>query len=288
MLTRDLSATFAIGGDLPVPRLGFGAMRLTGPPAHLDRSTAIAIARRAVELGVGLIDTADSYDLGDNESLLAEALHPYPPGTVIATKGGNVNVGDDWIPLGRPEYLRQQAELSLHRLRLDHHDLYQLHRIDPTVPLADQVGALSRLQEEGKVRHVGLSQVTLDQLTEAEQIMPIASVQNRYNLTDRRSDDVLEYCERHGIAFIAWLPILTVTRAGTAESIAEVADRLGATRAQAALAWLLHRSPVMLPIPGTSSRVHLEENVAAAHLSLSDEDLARVEQHLLSVPSRAR
>jgi aryl-alcohol dehydrogenase-like predicted oxidoreductase len=270
--TPEDNATFTIGGDLPVHRLGFGAMRVPGGPARLDRTTASATARRAVELGVTFIDTADAYDLGDNEQLLAEALHPYRPGVVIATKGGQINLGREWIPLGRPEYLRQQAELSLRRLRLDRIDLYQLHRIDPTVPLADQIGALRRLQDEGKVRHVGLSEVTIDQLTEAEKITPIVSVQNRYNLTDRRSEDALEYCERRGIAFIPWLPIAPLTTANIADPITEVADRLGATRTQVALAWLLHRSPVMLPIPGTSSRAHLEENIAAASLSLTVDD----------------
>ena len=270
------TTTLTIGGDLPVHRLGFGAMRLTGDPARLDRSTSIAIARRAVELGVNFIDTADAYDLGDNEELLAEALHPYRPDVVIATKGGQINLGREWIPLGRPEYLRQQAELSLRRLRLDRIDLYQLHRIDPTVPLADQIGALRRLQDEGKVRHVGLSEVTIDQLTEAEKITPIVSVQNRYNLTDRASEDVLEYCERHGIAFIPWLPIAPTTRANVPDLITAVADGLRATRTQIALAWLLHRSPVMLPIPGTSSRAHLEENIAAASLSLSADDFAQL------------
>jgi len=255
-------------GDLPVHRLGFGAMRLTGGP---DRPTAIAIARRAVELGVTFIDTADSYDFGDNEELLAKALHPYPAGLVIATKGGQVNLGDDWIPLGRPEYLRQQAELSLRRLRLDRIDLYQLHRIDPTVPLADQIGALRQLRDEGKVRHIGLSEVTADQLAEAEKITPIVSVQNRYSVTDRASEDVLDYCEQRGIAFVPWLPVARATKSGT---VTAVADRLGATPTQVALAWLLHRSDVVLPIPGTSSRAHLEENVAAADLRLGPEDLA--------------
>jgi pyridoxine 4-dehydrogenase len=240
------TSTVTIGGDMPVYRLGFGAMRLTGEPAWLDRPTAVSIARRAVELGVTFIDTADSYDFGDNEQLLAEALYPYPPGLVIATKGGQINLGRRWIPLGRPEYLRQQAELSLRRLRQDQISLYQLHRIDPAVPLADQIGALRILQEEGKVRHVGLSEVTVEQLAAAEKITPIASVQNRYNLTDRASEDVLDYCERRGIVFIPWLPIA------------------GQTDAKAALAWLLGRSPLMLPIPGTSSLAHLEENVAAA------------------------
>jgi len=271
-----LTTTITIGGDLPVHRLGFGAMRLTGDPGRLDRSTAVAIARRAVELGVTFIDTADSYDFGDNEELLAEALHPYRDGVLIATKGGQVNLGREWIPLGRPEYLRQQAELSLRRLRLERIDLYQLHRVDPAVPLADQVGALRRLQDEGKVRHVGLSEVTVDQLAEAERITPIASVQNRYNLADRAAEDVLDYCRRRGIAFIPWLPVAPVARAGGADPTGAVAHRLGASRAQVALAWLLHHSPVLLPIPGTSSQAHLEENIAAVSLSLTADDYARL------------
>jgi pyridoxine 4-dehydrogenase len=270
------TTTVTIGGDLPVFRLGFGAMRLTGAPAWLDRATAIGIARRAVDLGVTFIDTADSYDLGDNEELLAGALCPYPPGVVIATKGGQVNLGDDWIPLGRPEYLRQQAELSLRRLRVDRIDLYQLHRIDPAVPLADQVGALRLLQDQGKVRHVGLSEVSVGQLTEAQAITPIISVQNRYNLTDRASGDVLRYCEQHGIAFIPWLPVAPITTTSVTGPLATLARQLGATPTQVALAWLLHHSPNMVPIPGTTSRAHLEENVAATNLCLSADDYAQL------------
>lgn len=270
------TTSVTIGGDLPVFRLGFGAMRLTGEPAWLDRATAIGIARRAVDLGVNFIDTADSYDFGDNEQLLADALHPYPPGMVIATKGGHVNLGDDWIPLGRPEYLRQQAELSLRRLRAERIDLYQLHRIDPAVPLADQIGALRLLQAQGKVRHVGLSEVSVGQLTEAQAITPISSVQNRYNLTDRRSGDVLRYCEQHGIAFIPWLPVAPITTATATGPLATVARRLSATPTQVALAWLLRHSPNMVPIPGTTSRAHLEENIAAATLSLSADDYAQL------------
>jgi len=266
-----------VGGDMPVHRLGFGAMRLTGPPKWLDQATAVAIARRAVELGINFIDTADSYDFGDNEQLLAQALYPYPAGLVIATKGGQINLGEAWIPLGRPEYLRQQAELSLRRLRLERIDLYQLHRIDPVVPLADQIGALRQLQDEGKVRHVGLSEVSVAQITEATAITPIVSVQNRYNLTDRGSDDVLGYCEEREIAFIPWLPVARTTASDSASPAARIADRIGATPAQAALAWLLHRSPVMLPIPGTGSRRHLEENAAAAGITLTPEDLAELD-----------
>lgn len=261
-----------LGGDLPVHRLGFGAMRL---PLH-DPAAAHALARRAVELGVTFIDTADSYDLGRNEELLAEALHPYPDGVVVATKAGQCHPGDDWIPLGRPEYLRQQAELSLRRLRVERIDLFQLHRVDPAVPLADQIGALRRLQDEGKVRHVGLSEVSVAQIVEAERITPVVSVQNRCNLDDRRSEDVLEHCERQGIAFLPWLPIAPSVRPGS--PVAGVARRLGVTPAQVALAWLLRRSDVMLPIPGTSSPRHLEENVGAVHVELSDEDFARLDE----------
>jgi pyridoxine 4-dehydrogenase len=268
------TTTFTIGGDMPVHRLGFGAMRLTGLPASLEPAAATAVARRAVELGVQLIDTADAYDFGANEELLAEALHPFRDDVVIATKGGQINLGREWIPLGRPEYLRQQAELSLRRLRVERIDLYQLHRVDPTVPLADQVGALRRLRDEGKVRHIGLSEVTVEQLVEATRIAPIASVQNRYNLTDRRSEAVLEHCERHGIAFLPWLPVAPLTAAGSGAAVTRVAARHGVTTTQVALAWLLHRSPALLPIPGTSRLAHLEENVAAAAVRLDAADLA--------------
>jgi pyridoxine 4-dehydrogenase len=267
-----------LGGDLPVHRLGFGAMRLPeGDPA-----AAHALARRAVELGVNFIDTADSYDLGRNEELLAEALHPYPDGVVVATKAGHCHPHDEWIPLGRPEYLRQQAELSLRRLRVARIDLFQLHRIDPTVALADQIGALRQLQDEGKVRHVGLSEVSVEQIVEAGRITPIVSVQNRYNLVDRRSESVLVHCERHGIAFLPWLPIAPSVRSDS--PVTEVARRLGATPAQVALAWLLRRSEVMLPIPGTSARHHLEENVGAVDLDLPDDDFNRLDR--LGRPTR--
>jgi pyridoxine 4-dehydrogenase len=230
---------------LNVNRIGLGAMRLTGAPAWISHADGVAIARRALELGVQFFDTADSYDFGANEELLADALHPYPEGVIVATKGGRICVGGEWFDCGRPEYLRQQAELSLRRLRVECIELYQLHRIDATVPLADQVGALRRLRDEGKVRLVGLSEVTVEQLRQAEEITPIASVQNRYNQHDRASEEVLDYCERRGIAFIPWRPV------------APAADKA------AALAWLLRRSPVMLPIPGTSSMHHLEANMSA-------------------------
>jgi pyridoxine 4-dehydrogenase len=274
MRTLDHPATITLGGDLTVRRLGFGAMRLDPSPAA--RAASIATARRALELGVTFVDTADSYDLGLNEELLAEALYPYPDDLVIGTKAGQAQPGDEWIPLGRPEYLRQQAELSLRRLRVERIDLFQLHRVDPLVPLADQIGALRRLQDEGKVRHVGLSEVSVDQLAAAEAITPIVSVQNRYNLADRGWDDVLRYCERRGIAFLPWQPVAPTVRAraGGDGVASRVAARLRATRAQVALAWLLHRSSVLLPIPGTSSQEHLAENVAAADLRLDPDDVA--------------
>ncbi|WP_406601529.1 aldo/keto reductase [Lentzea miocenica] len=247
-----------------------------------DPAAAHALARRAVDLGITFIDTADSYDLGRNEELLAEALHPYPDGVVVATKAGQCHPGDEWIPLGRPEYLRQQAELSLRRLRVERIDLFQLHRIDPAVALADQIGALKQLQDEGKVRHVGLSEVSVEQIVEAGRITPIVSVQNRYNLDDRRSENVLVHCERHGIAFLPWLPIAPSVRSHS--PVTEVARRLGVTPAQVALAWLLRRSKVMLPIPGTSSLRHLEENAGAVNVDLPDEDFDRLS--LLGLPTR--
>jgi pyridoxine 4-dehydrogenase len=274
----SFSPTLTIGEDLTVNRLGFGAMRLTGPPAWLHRHVARDIARRAVELGVTFIDTADSYDLGENEELLADALHPYPDDLVVATKGGQINLGDDWIPLGRPEYLLQQAEMSLRRLRLERIELYQLHRIDPMVPLADQIGALQILREQGKINYVGLSEVTLEQLKEAEQITPIASVQNRYNVCDRSAEDVLGYCELHSIAFIPWFPVAPITRGHNSDAMDPVAQRHGVSPAQIALAWLLHHAPVILPIPGTSQFAHLEENLAALSLSLTADDLATLEE----------
>ncbi|MUN35443.1 aldo/keto reductase [Actinomadura litoris] len=267
--------TITIGGDLPVRRLGFGAMQLTGPqiwapPA--DRPGAVAVARRAVELGVTFIDTADSYALGANEELLAEALHPYPENLLIATKAGQSRPSaSEWVPLGRPEYLRQQAELSLRRLRVERIDLYQLHRIDPKVPAADQFGALKGLQDEGKVRHIGLSEVSVAEIEAAREVVDIVSVQNLYNLESRQHEDVLDYCEREGIAFIPWIPIASgkLTRPGG--PVARVAEEAGATAAQVSIAWLLQRSPAMLPIPGTSSIAHLEENLASADLELTDD-----------------
>ncbi len=269
--------TFLLGGDLAVNRLGFGAMRLTDwqPPA--DPTHSIAVARRAVELGVTFIDTADSYALGANEELLADALHPYPDDLVIATKAGQSRPSPtEWKPLGRPEYLHQQAELSLRRLRIDHIALFQLHRIDPQVPFADQIGALKHLRDAGKVRHIGLSEITVAQLEAARTIVEIASVQNLYNLTDRRHEDVLDYCTTNHIAFIPWLPIANGTHANPHGPISTIAHEIGAAPAQLALAWLLRRSPVILPIPGTSSLTHLQENVTAADITLSDDQFDRL------------
>ncbi|WP_308159026.1 aldo/keto reductase [Amycolatopsis magusensis] len=265
---------FRIGGDLPVHRLGYGAMQLTGDgvwgePA--DRDGALAVLRRTVELGVNFIDTADSYGPNVSEELIREALHPYPDDLVIATKAGLTRTGPgQWIPVGRPAYLRQQLELSLRKLGVDRIDLFQLHRVDPEVPLADQVGELKLLQQEGKIRHIGLSQVGVAQLAEASQTAEIATVQNLYNLTDRSSEDVLDYATEHGIGFIPWFPIATGELAKPGSVLEQAAKDHGSTPAQLALAWLLRRSPVVLPIPGTRSVAHLEENVAAAQIDLTD------------------
>jgi pyridoxine 4-dehydrogenase len=271
---------FTLGGDLPVRRLGFGAMRLTDPNEWgypNDPKNSIKLAQRAVELGVTFIDTADSYGLGVSEKLLAEALHPYPEGVVIATKAGQSRPSEhEWIPLGRPEYLRQQAELSLRRLRVERIDLFQLHRIDPKVPLADQVGALKQLQDEGKVRHIGLSEVTVAQIEAAQKIVELVSVQNLYNVTQRRWDAVLEYCQRENLAFIPWLPIAAGRHASPAGPIAEIAREVGATPASTSLAWLLHRSPNVIPIPGTGSLAHLQENCAADGIELTVDQYERL------------
>jgi pyridoxine 4-dehydrogenase len=267
-------------GDLTVNRMAFGAMRLTGPgvigePA--DQANALAVLRRAVELGVNFIDTAASYGPEVSERQIAEALHPYPEDLVIATKGGLVHerVGE-WLRDGRPENLRTSCEGSLKRLRVDRIDLYQLHAVDPSVPLEDSVGTLADLQREGKVRHIGLSNVDARQLAQARQTATIVSVQNRYNLVDRHSEGVLEACEREGIPFIPWFPLGfgDLTRGGG--RLADLAAERGVTQAQIAIAWLLRRSPAMLPIPGTSSLEHLEENVAAASLELSDAEFAEL------------
>ncbi len=268
------SGTFAIGGNLPVHRLGYGAMQLTGPGVWgdpSDRAQAVAVLRRAVELGINLIDTADSYGPYVSEELIREALHPYPKGLVIATKAGFARTGPSrWIPLGRPEYLRQECEMSLRRLGVERIDLFQLHRIDPKVPADDQFGVLRDLQKEGKVRHIGLSEVNIAEIEAALRIVPIATVQNQYNLAYRNSEDVLDYCTRKNIGFIPWFPLATGDLAKPHGALTGIARQLGAQTAQVALAWLLKKSPVMLPIPGTSKVKHLEENTAAALLNLDD------------------
>ncbi|MER7794826.1 aldo/keto reductase [Streptomyces sp. NPDC097640] len=270
----DASGVFRIGGDLPVNRLGYGAMQLTGPGVWgppKDPEEAVRVLRRAVELGVNLIDTADSYGPFVSERLIHKALHPYPAGLVIATKGGLSRSGpDDWRPLGRPEYLRQQTELSLRHLGVERIDLYQLHRIDPKVPLADQIGELRLLQQEGKIRHIGLSEVTVPQIREARTIADIVSVQNLYNLANRGAEDVLDYAERENLGFIPWYPMATGQLAREGGPLDTPARAHGASPSQLALAWLLHRSPVMLPIPGTSRVSHVEENTQAARIALGD------------------
>lgn len=268
------TTTFKIGGDLEVNRLGFGAMRITGkgiwgPPA--DHEGSIAVLKRAVELGVNLIDTADSYGPYVSEDLIAEALHPYPAGLVVATKAGLTRQGpDQWLPVGRPEYLRQCCEMSLRRLKLETIELYQLHRIDPAVPAEEQFGVLKDLQKEGKIRHVGLSEVSVEQIEAARKVVPIVTVQNLYNLANRQSEAVLDYCEKEDIGFIPWFPVAAGKLAQPGGVLDEAAKAHEATLAQLALAWLLRRSPVMLPIPGTSSVAHLEENMGAAGVELTD------------------
>jgi pyridoxine 4-dehydrogenase len=273
--------TFRLGGDGPeVKRLGFGAMRITGegiwgePP---DREAARGVVRRAVELGVNLIDTADSYGPEVSEEIIAEALHPYPDDLVIATKGGLVRPGPGrWNRDGRPEHLREACEGSLRRLRLDAIELYQLHAVDPEVPLEESVGALVELREEGKIRRIGLSNVDVDQLAAARKLTDVATVQNRYNLTDRSSEPVLEACERDGIGFIPWFPLATGDLAAPGGPLDDAARHHDATPAQVALAWLLARSPVMLPIPGTGSVEHLEENLAGGELRLEPDEVERI------------
>jgi len=289
MSTPDASSsgTFTLGNDLAVHRLGYGTMRLVAdgawgePPSRED---ARNVLRRAAELGITLIDTADAYGPHIAEELIAEALHPYPTDLVIATKGGLTRQGPSKAkPCGRPDYLQQQLELSLRRLRLDRIDLYQLHRIDPTVPLEDQLGTLRDAQQQGKIRHVGLSEVTPEQIEQAQKIVPIVSVQNKYNILNRDSEATLKFCEQHSIAFLPWYPMggsaaqsvvkhTTSADPHTNHPIADFARDHNATVTQLAIAWLLHRSPVICPIPGTSSIAHLEENVASASLQISDDE----------------
>ncbi len=273
--------TFSLGGDLSVNRLGYGAMRLTGQGVWgepKDPEGAKALLRRAVELGINFIDTADSYGPAVGEPLIGEALSPYADGVVVATKGGLTRQGPNrWMPVGRPEYLAQQVEMSLRFLKVERIDLYQLHRIDPKVPVEESLGALGRLQKQGKIRHIGLSEVKVDEIERAQKTVKIVSVQNEYNIGNRKSEDVLKYCEQNGIGFIPWFPVAAGDLAKPGGVLDEAAQRHEATVAQLALAWLLHRSPVMLPIPGTSSVEHLEENTAAADLELTDEEWAEIE-----------
>jgi aryl-alcohol dehydrogenase-like predicted oxidoreductase len=274
------SGTFTLGGDLTVHRLGFGSMQLTGPGVWgdpKDPDEAVRVLRRAVELGVDFIDTADSYGPVVAEQLIRKALHPYADELVIATKAGLTRSGpDDWRAVGRPEYLRQQCEMSLRNLGLERIGLFQLHRIDPKVPLAEQVGELRLLQQEGKIAHIGLSEVDVAQLEQAREIAEIVSVQNLYNLANRSAEALLDHAEKAGIAFIPWFPLATGALARPGGPLDALAGRHGASPSQLALAWLLRRSPVMLPIPGTSSVAHLEDNTAAALLELSDEEFAEL------------
>jgi len=269
------SGTFRLGGDLEVHRLGFGAMRITGegiwgPPR--DHDTAVRVLRRAVELGVDFIDTADSYGPFVSEDLIREALHPYD-GVTVATKGGLLRTGPGvWPRCGRPDYLRQCVEMSLRRLGVERIDLWQLHRIDPEVPRDDQLGVMKEMQDEGKIRHLGLSEVSVDDIEAARRVLDVVSVQNLYNLAQRDSEDVLEHCEREGIAFIPWYPVASGALARPGGVLDEIARAHAATHAQLALAWLLRRSPVVLPIPGTGSVEHLEENCAAALVELTDDE----------------
>lgn len=270
------AGTFLLGGKLAVHRLGFGAMRVTGAgvwgePA--DRAECLATLRRLPGFGVNFIDTADAYGPLVSEMMLREALHPYPDGMVIATKGGQVRPGpNEWVPLGRPEYLRQQVQMSLRWLGLEQITLWQLHRIDPGVPRDEQFGAIKAMLDEGLIRFAGLSEVTVEEIRAAEKVFPVATVQNRYSATHRVYDDVLDHCESSGIGFIPWYPLSGGSLAAADSPLAEIARRHQATPTQIAIAWLLKRSPVMLPIPGTSKRAHLEENVAAADIELSDEE----------------
>jgi pyridoxine 4-dehydrogenase len=275
--TAAAAGTIDIGGDLTVNRLGFGAMRITGPGIWGEppsRDQAIATLRRVVELGVNFIDTADSYGPSVSEELIAAALHPYPDDLVIASKGGLVRPGPSrWEPDGRPEHLREACEGSLRRLRLDQIPLYQFHRPDPKVPLAESIGALSEMKDEGKIRHIGVSNVTEVELREAQRIVPIVSVQNRYNAADRRSESLVDLCEQEELAFLPWAP---VQETGGNAGVMQAAARLGASPRQVALAWMLARSPQILPIPGTGSPSHAEDNVAAAALELTPDEIEAI------------
>jgi aryl-alcohol dehydrogenase-like predicted oxidoreductase len=276
-----VAKTFKLGGKLEIHRLGYGAMRITGkgiwgPPADLEN--AKAVLRRAVELGVDFIDTADSYGPAVSEPLIGEALAPYSKGTIIATKGGLTRQGPDkWLPVGRPEYLTQQAEMSLRWLKKDTIDLWQLHRIDPKVPVEESLGAAVKLKEQGKIRFIGLSEVTVEEIEQARKVTEIVSVQNEYNIGNRKSEKVMEYCTKEGIAFIPWFPVASGKLAEPGGKLDKVANKHGATVSQLSLAWLLHRSPVILPIPGTSSIAHLEENLKAQDVVLSEGEMVELE-----------
>jgi pyridoxine 4-dehydrogenase len=271
--STEANTMFKIGGDLSVNRLGFGAMRITGEGIWgwpKDKDEAHKVLKRAVELGVTLIDTADAYGPETSELLIAEALHPYPKGLVIATKGGNTRPGpNQWVPNGRPEYLKQCVDGSLKRLRLERIDLWQLHRIDSNVPLEESLGAIKEMRDAGKIRHVGLSEVSPEEIARARKVVPIVTVQNRYNFDDRKWDNTLKYCEKEGLGFMPWAPVGGM-RGLKSDALETVAKEQNATVYQVAIAWLLQRSPVMLPIPGTSSVKHLEENVAAGKLRLTE------------------
>ncbi|NWJ46015.1 MAG: aldo/keto reductase [Chloroflexi bacterium] len=278
--SKFLNDTFSIGGDLKVRRLGFGAMRITGQGIWgepQDKNEAIAVLRRTIELGINFIDTADSYGPEVSERLIGEALYPYPQDLVIATKGGLMRGGpDNWYPNGRPEHLRATLEGSLKRLRLERIDLYQLHRIDPNVPAEETLGVLADMQQEGKIRHIGLSEVSVEQLEQARKIVKVVSVQNLYNLTNRNWENMVDACEKDGTGFIPWFPLAVGQLAKPGSKLDQIAHKYNATPSQVALAWLLQRSPVMLPIPGTGSVAHLEENVLGAEIELSAEDLAEI------------
>jgi pyridoxine 4-dehydrogenase len=280
-VTRKTAKTFKIGGDLEVNRLGFGAMRIVGDgvwgePKDPDNSKRVL--KRAVELGVNFIDTSDAYGPAVSEQLIGEALAPYKQGVVIATKGGLTRQGPGkWLPVGRPEYLIQQVELSLRYLKTDRIELWQLHRIDPKTPAEESLGAIKDLQKQGKIRHVGLSEVKVSEIEQARKVIDIVSVQNKYNLSDRAHEDVLEYCTKHNIVFIPWFPVAAGKLAQPGGVLDAVAKKHDATVSQLSLAWLLHHSPVILPIPGTSSVEHLEENIKATDVELSDGEWAEIE-----------
>jgi len=282
MATSAISKTFKLGGEVEINRLGYGAMRITGkgiwgPPADPER--AKKVLQRAVELGVNFIDTADSYGPAVSEPLIGEALAPYSKGTIIATKAGLTRQGpDQWLPVGRPEYLTQQVEMSLRWLKKDTLDLWQLHRIDAKVPVEESLGAIKKLQTAGKIRFVGLSEVSVAEIEQARKVIDIVSVQNEYNITNRKSEAVLDYCTKHNIAFIPWFPVASGKLAQPGGKLDELAKKHNATTSQLSLAWLLHHSPVVLPIPGTSSVEHLEENLKAADLTLSDAEWQSLEE----------